>query len=46
MECKICGNKIIDKDDIHWLDEFIVCKDCYEKETEDYYKTPDELERE
>ncbi len=46
MECKICIKPIIDKDDIHWLDDVIVCSDCYEKNTEDYYKTPDEWEME
>ena len=32
MNCAICSKPIINKNDIHWLDDIIVCTDCYEKE--------------
>ena len=33
MFCKICGDAIVSKEDIHWLDDILVCSECYEHET-------------
>ena len=33
MNCKLCGIKITKREDIHWLDEFLVCSECYKHET-------------
>jgi ribosome-binding protein aMBF1 (putative translation factor) len=33
MNCKICGEAIKTKEDIHWLEDVIVCSDCYKHET-------------
>ena len=35
MNCKICGVAITKRENIHWLDEFVVCTDCYKHETGD-----------
>ena len=33
MNCNKCGEAIRTKEDIHWLEDVIVCSDCYEHET-------------
>ena len=33
MQCKICGDAITNKEDVHWLDDILVCSECYEHET-------------
>ena len=35
MKCQICGGEIRNKDDVHFLDELMVCTDCYDKETDE-----------
>ena len=35
MNCGICGLKIESKEGIHWLEDVIVCTDCYEHETQE-----------
>jgi len=33
MNCKICSEAITEREDIHWLDDIIVCSECYQHET-------------
>ena len=35
MECKLCGKRIQSRDDIAWLEDVIVCRDCFDKEMDD-----------
>lgn len=35
MNCTICGIEINRKEDINWLDDIIVCTDCYERAVDD-----------
>ena len=35
MNCKICGKEINSEHDIHYLEEYLVCTDCYEHEQEE-----------
>lgn len=42
MKCKLCNTEILTKENIKWLDDIIVCLECYNKETTKY----DELEME
>jgi hypothetical protein len=35
MNCKICGLKIETKDDIRWLEDAMVCTECYDHELQE-----------
>jgi len=35
MNCMICTKPITQTEDIHWLDDVIVCSDCCEHELEE-----------
>jgi len=35
MNCKICGDVITSREDVHWLEDVIVCSDCYAHETQE-----------
>ena len=35
MKCAICHEEIETAEDIHWLDDVIVCSECYAHETQE-----------
>jgi len=35
IKCKICEKEITSKEDIHWLDDLLVCEACFEHEKEE-----------